>query len=284
MPYIQSDGARLYYEEAGTGIPIVFAHEFSGDLWSWEKQIQHFSRHYRCIAFNARGYPPSEVPEQLSRYSHQHAVDDVAVVMRHLKVSKAHIIGCSMGSRTTLDFGLTYPRMALSRTMIGIGSGGDPRDKAAFLRQTEARARLYEEDGLAVVLQGLRVAANRMQLKRKNPRAFEDFCRRFMQHSAQGCANITRRVQGRRVSLFSMEKPLRALKVPAHVIVGDEDPGAINSGLFMKQVSPAVRLSVVPATGHLVNLEEPDLMHRLTEDFFALIESRQWQPRGNAKG
>lgn len=280
MPYVQSDGARLYYEEAGTGIPIVFAHEFSGDLWSWEKQIQHFSRRHRCIAFNARGYPPSEVPQSLSRYSHKHAVDDIAVVMRHLGVSKAHIIGCSMGSRTTLDFGLTYPRMALSLTMIGIGSGGDPRNKAAFLRQTEARARLYEQGGLAVVLKGLRVAANRIQLRRKNPRAFEDFCRRFMEHSAQGCANITRRVQGRRVSLFSMEKPLRAMKVPAHVIVGDEDPGAINSGLFMKQVSPAVRLSVVPATGHLVNLEEPDLLHRLTEDFFALVESKQWRLRG----
>ena len=280
MPYVQSDGARLYYEEAGTGIPIVFAHEFSGDLWSWEKQIQHFSRRYRCIAFNARGYPPSEVPKTLSHYSHKQAVDDIAVVMRHLGVSKAHIIGCSMGSRTAMDFGLTYPRMALSLTMIGIGSGGDPRNKAAFLRNTETRARLYEQGGLAVVLQGLRKAENRVQLKRKNPRAFEDFCRRFMEHSAQGCANISRRVQGRRPSLFSLEKPLRELKVPAHVIVGDEDPGAIDSGLFMKQVSPAVRLSVVPATGHLVNLEEPDLMHRLTEDFFALVESKQWRPRG----
>lgn len=279
MPYVQSDGARLYYEEVGTGTPIVFAHEFSGDLWSWEKQIQHFSRRYRCIAFNARGYPPSEVPASLSRYSHKHAVDDIAVVMRHSGVSKAHIIGCSMGSRTTLDFGLAYPRMALSLTMIGIGSGGDPRNKAEFLRQTEARARLYEQGGLALVLEGLRKADNRIQLKRKNPRAFDDFCRRFMQHSAQGCANITRRVQGRRASLFSMEKPLRAMKTPSHVIVGDEDPGAITSGLFMKQVSPAVRLSIVPATGHLVNLEEPDLLHRLTEDFFALIESKQWRPR-----
>ncbi len=280
MPYVQSDGARLYYEEAGTGTPVVFAHEFSGDLWSWEKQIQHFSRRYRCIAFNARGYPPSDVPQALSRYSHKHAVDDVAAVMRHLRVSKAHIIGCSMGSRTTLDFGLTYPRMALSLTMIGIGSGGDPRNKAEFIKHAETRARVYEERGLAVVLAGLRKADNRVRLKRKNTRAFEDFGRRFLQHSAQGCANITRRVMARRVSLFSMEKALRALKVPAHVIVGDEDPGAIDSGLFMKQVSPAVRLSVIPDTGHLVNLEEPDLMHRLTEDFFALVELRQWRPRG----
>lgn len=280
MPYIQSDGAKLYYEEAGAGTPIVFVHEFSGDLCSWEKQVQHFSRRYRCVAFNARGYPPSEVPTALSRYSHKLAVDDVAVVMRHLRLKKAHIIGCSMGSRTALDFGLTYPLMALSLTMIGIGSGGDPRNSAAFRRDTEIRAKLYEQGGLAEVLKGLRIAANRVQLKHKNPRAFEDFCRRFMQHSAQGSANITRRVQGRRVSLFSMEKPLRTMKVPSHVVVGDEDPGAINSGLFMKQVSPAVRLSVVPATGHLVNLEEPDLLHRLTEDFFALIESGHWRPRG----
>lgn len=280
MPYVQSEGARLYYETAGTGTPIVFLHEFSGDLWSWEKQNQHFSRRYRCVAFNARGYPPSEVPESPSRYSHKRAVDDVAVVMRHLRIRKAHIVGCSMGSRTTLDFGLSYPRMATSLTMIGIGGGGDPRNAAAFKRDAEARAKLYEEGGLAEVLKGLRKADNRIQLKRKNPRAFEDFCRRFMDHSAKGCALVTRQVMARRPSLFAMEKALRAMKVPAHVVVGDEDPGALKSGLFMKEVSPAVRLSVVPATGHLVNLEEPDLLHRLTEDFFALVESRKWRPRG----
>ena len=279
MPYLQSDGAKLYYEEAGSGTPIVFVHEFSGDLWSWEKQMQYFSRRYRCIAFNARGYPPSEVPAKLSIYSHQHAVDDVAVLMKHLKIRRAHIMGCSMGSRTALDFGLTYPRMALSLTMIGIGSGGDPRNKAQFLRDAEKRARLHEEEGLEQVLKGLRVAANRIQLKHKNPRAWDDFGRRFLLHSAQGCANITRRVMAPRRSLFSMENALRAMRVPSHVVVGDEDPGAIDSGLFMKQVSPAVRLSIAAATGHLVNLEEPDLLHRITDDFYALIEAGKWRAR-----
>jgi pimeloyl-ACP methyl ester carboxylesterase len=279
MPYCNADGAQLYYEEAGTGTAIVFVHEFSGDLWSWEKQIQHFSRRYRCVAFNARGYPPSEVPKALTRYSPRHAVDDIAVVMQHLKIRKAHIIGCSMGSRSTLDFGLAYPRMALTLTMIGLGSGADPRDAKAFKRQIEARARLYEEAGLATVLRELRVASNRVRLKSKNPRAFEDFCRRFMQHSAQGCANITRRVQGRRPSLFALERALRGLKVPTHVIVGDEDPGALDSSLFVKRTCPAARLSVVPDTGHLVNLEEPELLHKLTEDFYALVEAGKWRAR-----
>ena len=278
MPYVQSKGARLYYEEAGRGIPIVFVHEFSGDLWSWERQIQHFSRRYRCIAFNARGYPPSDVPESLSSYSHRHAVDDIAAVMKALGIRKAHIMGCSMGARSTLDFGLDYPRMALSLTMIGIGSGADPRNRTAFARSVEARAREYEEEGLQAVLKKLRQAPNRVRLREKNPRAFDDFCRRFLQHSAQGCANVTRRVQGRRPSLFSMERALRGLKIPAHVVVGDEDPLALESALFMKRVSPAVRLSVVPATGHLVNLEEPDLLHKLTEDFYALVESGRWRP------
>jgi pimeloyl-ACP methyl ester carboxylesterase len=256
----------------------VFVHEFSGDLYSWEKQIQHFSRRHRCIAFNARGYPPSEVPRQLSLYSHRHAVDDIAAVMRALKIPKAHIVGCSMGSRSTLDFGLDYPRMALSLTMIGIGSGADPRNREAFAKASEARAREYEEAGLATVLKKLQVAPNRIRLKTKNPRAWEDFCRRFMEHSAQGCANITRRVQGRRPSLYGMGKALAAMRVPAHVVVGDEDPAALDSGLYMKRVAPAVRLSVVAATGHLVNLEEPDLLHALTEDFLALVESGRWRP------
>jgi pimeloyl-ACP methyl ester carboxylesterase len=187
-----------------------------------------------------------------------------------------------MGSRTTLDFGLSYPRMAMSLTMIGIGSGGDPRDAVSFQRDAEARAKLYEEGGLAEVLKRLRKADNRIQLKRKNPRAFDDFCKRFMQHSAQGCALVTRRVMARRASLFSMEKKLAAMKVPALVVVGDEDPGAVKSGLFMKEVSPAVRLAIVPATGHLVNLEEPDLLHRLSDDFFALVEAKKWRPRGKS--
>ena len=279
MPYCDADGARLYYEEAGSGMPIIFVHEFSGDLWSWEKQIQHFSRRYRCVAFNARGYPPSDVPKSLSRYSHRHAVNDIATVMRHLGLRKAHIMGCSMGSRSTLDFGLAYPRMALTLTMIGLGSGNIPKSKAEFRRQTETRARFYEEEGLAAVLRGLRKAPNRVRLKDKNPRAFEDFGRRFMQHSAQGCANITRRVQGMRPSLFSLERALGRLKVPSHLVVGDEDPGALQSSLFVKQACAAARLSVVPDTGHLVNLEEPDLLHRLTEDFYALVETRRWRPR-----
>ena len=273
-----SDGIRLYLEESGDGWPIVFVHEFSGDLRSWAPQIRHFRRRYRCIAFNARGYPPSDVPERVSRYSQALAVDDIAAVMRHLKILKAHIVGCSMGAQSTLHFGLTYPRMALSLTAIGAGSGSSYASRAEQKRAAEENARRYEEAGLAAMLARVRKAANRVRLKDKNPRAWDDFGKRFLEHSALGCANIQRGIQARRPPISSLGRQLRALKVPTHIVVGDEDTGAIEPGLFIKRTSPAARLTIMPATGHLVNAEEPEIFNRLTERFLEEVESGEWRP------
>jgi pimeloyl-ACP methyl ester carboxylesterase len=270
MPHaMTSDGVRLYYEETGKGTPIVFVHEFSGDLRSWEAQVQYFSRRYRCVAFNARGYPPSDVPERVSSYSPRRAVDDVAEVIRHLKIRKAHIVGCSMGAQSTLHFGLTYPRMAITLTAIGAGSGSSFATRVEQKRAAEENARRYEEEGLAAMLARVGKAPNRVLLKRKNPRAWDDFAKRFMEHSAAGCANIQRGIQARRVPLTSLGREFRALKVPTHLVVGDEDTGAIEPSLFIKRTCPAARLTVAPATGHLVNAEEPELFNRLTEMFYS---------------
>src|SRR6185436_7642085 len=94
MPYVAArDGVRLYYEEAGIGTPVVFVHELAGDCRSWEPQLRFFSRRYRCIAFNARGYPPSDVPPARSRYSQEIVADDIADLIRGLKLRKAHLVG-----------------------------------------------------------------------------------------------------------------------------------------------------------------------------------------------
>ncbi len=277
MPYAASDGVKLYYEEAGSGTPILFVHEFSGDLRSWEAQIQHFSRRHHCIAFNARGYPPSDVPPSPARYSTKLAVEDMAAVLRHLGIRKAHIVGCSMGAASTLHFGFTHARMAITLTAIGAGSGSSP-DRAENIRQSEANARRYEA-GLAGALELVMKAPNRVLLKHKNPRAWADFCKRFMEHSAQGCANIQRGIQAKRPSLVTLGNKLRALKVPTHIVVGDEDPAALEASLFVKRTCAAARLTVAPATGHLVHNEEPELFNRLTEDFYALVQSGKWRPR-----
>ena len=102
MPYASSNGVKLYYEESGRGKPIIFVHEFGSDLREWEQQIRWFSREYRCIAYNARGYTPSDVPSNPEQYGYKHSVDDIANFMQDLKIDKAHIVGLSMGAYACL--------------------------------------------------------------------------------------------------------------------------------------------------------------------------------------
>jgi pimeloyl-ACP methyl ester carboxylesterase len=121
MPYVEANGAKLYFEESGNGHPIILIHEFASDIHGWETQLRHFSRGYRCIAYNARGYPPSDVPEEAALYGWEFAVDDIAAVMRGLKIERAHLVGLSMGGYAALQFGLRHPDKVSGIVAAGIG-------------------------------------------------------------------------------------------------------------------------------------------------------------------
>lgn len=279
MPYALSDGTRLYYEEAGKGVPILFVHEFADDLNSWEPQMRFLSRRYRCIAYNARGYPPSDVPKTVAKYSQKIAADDIASVMRHLRIRKAHIIGCSMGGYAIVHFGLRYARMALSLTAIGVGYGSDPDKRAQFLSDTEVMARRFDELGTAEAIKPYQIGPSRVQYQNKDARGFAHFCAEFARHSAQGSANTLRGVQAKRPTIYNLERGLAKLRVPLHIMTGDEDNNCLDPGVFMKRVCPSAWLTVLPNTGHAVNVEEPDLFNRITAEFLAQVDSGRWRPR-----
>jgi len=279
MPYADSNGVKLYYEEAGRGTPIVFVHEFADDLYSWEAQLRYFCRRYRCIAYNARGYPPSDVPRSASKYSQAIATDDIANVMRHLKIRKAHIIGCSMGGYATVHFGLRYARMALSLTAIGVGFGSDPDKRGQFLKDNAVMVRRFAELGTKEAIKPYQVGPARVQFQNKDPRGFAHFCDEFAKRSALGSANTLKSVQGKRPTIYSLERGLSKLKVPLHMVSGDEDDNCLEPGIFIKRVCPSAWLTVVAATVHAVNLEEPDLFNRITAEFLAQVDSGRWRPR-----
>jgi pimeloyl-ACP methyl ester carboxylesterase len=280
MPYATArDGTRLYYEATGRGTPIVFVHEFSGDHRSWEPQMRHFARRYHCVAFNARGYPPSGVPTARAKYSQAIVIDDIAAVMRHLKLRKAHIVGCSMGARTALGFGITHPGRALSVTTVGAGAGSNPATRAAFLRNTEANARRFLALGVPATLRTSGVAAGRITQLNKDPRGYAEFRRWQQEHSAVGLANTQRGVQLKRATIFQLEGPLRRMKVPLFVVSGDEDDNCVAPAVFMKNTCPAARLWICPATGHTVNTEEPGLFNQMLGEFLAHVDSGRWRSR-----
>ena len=275
MILIDSNGVDLYAEETGSGLPIVFVHEFAGDCRSWEPQVRFLSRRYRCITYNARGYPPSDVPDDLEQYGVTHAVDDIASVMRHFGLPKAHIVGLSMGGYAALNFGLRYPHMARSLVIAGAGSGSDPDTRPAFLAECEALAARLIAEGMREGSVDYALSATRRRYREKDPRGFEEFKTQFAGHSALGSALTLRGYQIRRPTVYALESQLRPLDVPTLVVTGDDDGPCVAPALFMKQTIPSARLWVVPHTTHQINLEEPDAFNRAVLDFISGIDGKE---------
>ena len=277
-----NDGTRLYYESTGSGFPLLFSHEFAGDSRSWEPQVRYFARRYRVITYNARGYPPSDVPEDVGVYSQARAMHDIAQLLEALQVPQAHVVGLSMGGYATLHFGLSYPQMARSLVVAGCGYGSVAGERQKFQQDTAQVAQRIERDGMPAMAAMYAKGPTRVQFEDKDPRGWQEFAGQLAEHSATGAALTMRGVQGQRPSVYELEIQMRQMQVPTLIVSGDEDEPCLEPALFMKRVIPASGLVIVPKTGHTLNLEEPESFNRIVSDFLTAVESGRWQARNPA--
>ena len=273
------DGVSLHYEEAGSGTPIVFVHEFAGDHRSWEPQVRHFSRRYRCIAYSARGYPPSDVPEDVERYSQARARDDIRCVLDALGIQRAHVVGLSMGAFATLHFGITYGYRALSLTIAGGGYGAHPAQYAKFQEDARANAAAIRRDGMERFAATYGHGPTRVQFQNKDPRGFAEYIRQLAAHSTAGSANTMLGYQARRPSLYDLTAEMARIDVPTLIMAGDEEEPCLEVCLLMKRAIRTAGLAILPKSGHGINLEEPALFNQLVGDFFHQVEAGRWMPR-----
>ncbi|HLZ02592.1 MAG TPA: alpha/beta hydrolase [Bradyrhizobium sp.] len=280
MPYATTDdGVRLYFEETGSGSPVIFVHEFAGDLRSFEPQMRHFGKRYRAIAFNARGFPPSEVPEHVSSYSQARAADDILAVLDRIDAAKAHIVGLSMGGFATLHFGLRHPERALSLCVGGCGYGAEPDKRETFRAEADVIAGALRKEGMTAFAERYAYGPTRVQYQNKDPRGHAEFKRMLAEHSAVGSANTQQGVQKERPSLYTLVEEMKRLDVPTLIITGDEDWPCLVPGILMKQTIPSAALAVIPNSGHAINLEEPDEYNRIVGDFISQVETGRWLRR-----
>ena len=278
MSIAHVNGIDLFYEVAGDGFPMVLNHEFAGDYRSWELQLRFFARYYRVITYNYRGYIPSEVPTYSKMYSETIMVEDLYQLLKYLDISKAHILGLSMGGNLTLNFGFAYPEMCASLVVAGCGAGSKNREE--FERVTGEMADRMEKEGLKAVAEQYSRGPTRIQFRRKDLRGWEEFLEQFAGHSAIGSALTFRGVQLRRQSIFSLEKKLRQLHVPTLIMVGDEDDACIEPAIFMKRHISRSGLTIFPQSGHALNLEEPFLFNYVVSEFLRAVEAGKWVERG----
>ena len=281
MPNVKLDGAGIEYMEAGTGLPLVFCHEFAGSMESWEPQISYFSRFYRVIAYNAKGYPPSEVPARWQEYTWDRQVAVLLGLLDALSIERAHVCGLSMGAYTAVQFALAHPGRC--RAVVAAGAGTGSEDPDAFLTDMDMRAALLEEEGMAS-MEAYLFSATRIRFRAKDPTGWERFATLFRAHSAKGSANTLRGFQGRRPSIYTREADLERLDVPLLVVCGDEDDPCIAPSLFLKRTVPGCGLTVLPHTGHACNLEEPAEFNASVAEFLARAEAGRWNLRPKDSG
>lgn len=273
------DGVRLYYEEVGSGVPIVFLHEFAGDHRSWEPQLRHFGRTYRCLTYGARGFPPSDVPTDPAAYSQNRAVADVIAVMDAAGIDKAFVIGNSMGGFGALHLALQHPDRCLGAVVAGCGYGAHPDKEATFREESEKVAVAFETEGSEGMSQWYGVGPARVQYEIKDPRGHAEHVRVLAEHDPVGAANTMRGVQKGRPSLYAMADELAACKPPVLVVAGDEDNGVLETDLMLKRTIPRCGLAILPKSGHVTNLEEPELFNLHVQRFLTAVEHDKWNER-----
>lgn len=270
------DKVALYVEETGEGPPVLFLHEFAGDWRSWEPQVRHLSRQYRCIVFNARGYPPSDVPAEDARYSQERARLDAIAVMDALDVRQAHLVGHSMGAYTALHMGIRNRNRVRSIVAAGCGWGSDPGKREESARLAQEIARMFRDDGIDAAARAYADFPMRWPHRAKDPRGWAEFARFLAEHSAEGSSLTMLNVQMKRPTLWDMEADLKRLDAPVLVIVGDEDEPCLDGSVMMKRTIPGCALYVVPRAGHTINSEEPAAFNAALIELFAAVDAGRW--------
>ena len=278
MGYFTSNGCTLFFEDQGSGPPLVFLNEFGGDTRSWRQQIAFFARRYRCLALSPRGYPPSDVPENDAAYGWQVNIDDAAALLDHLEIPSAHFIGLSMGAYSGLMLAIQRPGQVQSLVAASGGSGAWAESRDAFIAACHCLADLAVAQAHMPADQ-MAYGPSRIQLREKNRAAWDEFYAHLAEHPGVGSGLTQRWVQAARPSLVDFAAEFAASNIPVLLMVGDEDDPCLDTNLWLKRTMPCAGLSIWPKAGHLLNLEDPDRFNAECQDFLDLVAAGKWPDR-----
>lgn len=274
MPFAHVNGADLYYESAGEGVPLVLCHEFAGDMRAWEPQIRFLARRYRVVAWNYRGYPPSDVPEAPEAYSPEGFVADLLGLVDGLGIERAHLAGLATGGNLVLNFAIAHPDRV--RSLIVAGAGAGTVDRPAWVEAARRFADDVARDGGEGIVANVADAPQRTIFRDKDPRGWQEFVDGMRRLSPIGAERVMREVLIPRTPVFELAEGIRRLPMPILVMCGDQDAPAFEPSRFIRDTAPHAGLAVAPMCGHTLNSEEPELFNRTAGSFLAAVDAGRW--------
>lgn len=260
--FMEVDRARLYYEVAGEGHPLVLIHGFFFDRRMWDDQFMAFARGYRVIRYDVRGFGKSKLPEE--PYSD---VQDLYSLLRFLNIDKAHVLGLSMGGGIAINFTLEHPDMvdALIPVASSLRGYRPPADVMQKISEIDAT-------GVAGDI----------------PRAIEMFIEMWMSgpmgHVDPAVSQWAREIM--KDYSFAVESSpqeehppvpaaidrLSRIHVPTLIVVGDRDQSYILAIAALLEAGIAgARKVVIAGAAHIVNMDKSEEFNRAVLDFLNVL-------------
>lgn len=265
--FVNIDSAQIYYETAGKGMPLVMIHAGVADSRQWNNEFAEFSRSYRVVRYDMRGYGKSEPVH--GEFSH---LGDLVSLLDALDIREPLVVlGCSMGGGLGMDFALTHPSRVKGLIMVDAGPGGLELDVATPSKFADAE-KAFAAGNLDLV------AEIETQIwfdgAGRTPEQVDQAMRKLVYDMDRLALSHEVRQLGKR--LPDTETPavdrLKDLDIPVLVIVGSHDtPYMLAAADYMAEKIKLARKVIVEDAAHLPNMDRPEEFQRIVKDFLASV-------------
>ena len=261
MPYLTVDGTRLYYDDTGTGPPLLLIHGLGSSGRDWMEQVDAFAERYRVIRVDLRGHGRSDRPK--GPYSMPEFAREVAVLLRRLDAVPAHVVGLSMGGMVALQLAADAP--GLVRSLVVVNSTADTRIR------TWRDLWFYVSRRTAVQVLGMRrvgkLIARRLFVEPEQEDLRREFIRRWADNDKKGYLWSVDAIMG-----WSVWDRLDTIASPTLLVAAEHDYTPISEKNRIVAEMPRATLEVVDGARHALPVERPAVFNAVVGRFFQEVE------------
>ena len=271
MPHARVNGVRLYYEEHGSGFPLVLAYGLGGNTTEWAPQVAPFSRRYRLVLWDPRGHGKSESPPRREQYGANISAEDLRGLLDHLGIERAYVGGLSMGGGIATRFTLRYPERVAALLIIDSASASGLPMSPQMRAMREKSIEVVETQGMRAMAEyAMQANPNIAGRARQGPEAVQGVYEMYEALDPVGYANTIRAM----LTSDSITDRLPEVRVPTLVLVGEEDPALPAARVTHERIAGS-KLVVLPRAGHLSNLDQPEAFNREVLAFLAEVDAQR---------
>lgn len=261
--FVNIDNARLYYETAGQGTPLVMIHAGVADSRQWNNEFPFFARTHRAVRYDMRGYGRSEPVE--GAFSH---LSDLMALLDALEIHEPFVLmGCSMGGELAMDFAVAHPDRVHALIMVDSAPGGLELDVPGPAKFAEAEKAWQAGDVDLVAEIETQIWFDGMG---RTPDQVNQEMRRLLYEMNHRALTNERKGLGKRLpnaELPAVER-MSELRMPVLVVVGEHDtPYILAAADYVIESLPSAQKAVIPDAAHLPNMDHPAEFQRIVRDF-----------------